>query len=73
MCKLLAIVDIENQDAAIEFSELAVKPMTAKDDDGLGLIMLGSEGLGVERWLHPEEFPLFSPQKKRVWQMTYQR
>jgi hypothetical protein len=57
MCKLLAIVDIENQDKALEFSELAVKPMTAKDDDGLGLIMMGDQGLGVERWLNPDDFP----------------
>lgn len=57
MCKLLAIVDIENEDNALEFSELAIKPMTLKDDDGLGVIMLGDQGLGVERWLKPSDFP----------------
>ena len=57
MCKLLAIIDIENEDNALEFSELAVKPMTAKDDDGLGVILMGDQGLGVERWLVPTDFP----------------
>jgi hypothetical protein len=57
MCKLLCILDIENQDDAIEFSEKAIKPMTEKDNDGLGVILLGNEGMGVERWLKPGEFP----------------
>jgi hypothetical protein len=57
MCKLLCIVDIEDQDKALQFIEEAIKPMTKTDDDGLGLIMMGSEGLGVERWLYPDDFP----------------
>lgn len=61
MCKLLAILDIENEDNAIQFSDLAVKPMTAKDDDGLGIIILGDQGMGVERWLKPANFPEAMP------------
>lgn len=57
MCKLLAIVDIENEDLAIEFSEASIKPMISRDNDGLGLVMMGDQGLGVERWLKPDEFP----------------
>jgi hypothetical protein len=57
MCKLFCILDIENADNALEFAEKAVKPLTAKDNDGLGVIMLGDQGLGVERWLKPSDFP----------------
>jgi Glutamine amidotransferase domain len=57
MCKLLCIVDIENQDKALEFSEMAVKPMTLRDDDGLGVILMGDQGMGIERWLKPSNFP----------------
>jgi len=57
MCKLLCIVDIENQDKALEFSEMAVKPMTLRDDDGLGVVLMGDQGMGIERWLKPSEFP----------------
>ncbi len=57
MCKLLAVLDIENDEDALLFTEAAVKPMTDKDDDGLGTIMLGPDGVGVERWRHPRDFP----------------
>lgn len=57
MCKLFAIVDIQNEDNAIEFSDKAVKPLTLSDNDGLGLVMMGDNGLGVERWLKPSDFP----------------
>jgi hypothetical protein len=57
VCKLFAVIDIENESKALEFSHLAIKPLTRIDDDGLGVITLGNEGLEVERWLVPSDYP----------------
>jgi predicted glutamine amidotransferase len=57
VCKLFCIVDIENEDNALELAQKAVKPLTDIDKDGLGVILLGDNGLGVERWLKPTDFP----------------
>lgn len=57
MCKLLAVLDIEDEDLALSFTELAVKPMTENDKDGLGTIKVGPDGVGVARWRYPKDFP----------------
>lgn len=57
MCKLLCIVDIENVDLAKRFLIAAKGPMTRTDSHGLGIIRLGANGLGVQRWLDPKNYP----------------
>lgn len=55
MCKLFAIVEIENKVNAETFAKKAVKFVTEHDDDGLGIMRLGENGVHVQRWV---EVPL---------------
>lgn len=53
MCKLFAIVEIENQKNAEMFAKKAVPIITASDNHGLGIMRLGEKGVHVQRWLEP--------------------
>ncbi len=55
MCKLFAIVEIENRAHAETFAKKAVKFVTEHDDDGLGIMRLGENGVHIQRWV---EVPL---------------
>lgn len=55
MCKLFAIVEIENKHNAETFAKKAVQFVTEHDDDGLGIMRLGENGVHVQRWV---EVPL---------------
>lgn len=53
MCKLFAIVEIENQKDAEEFTRLAIPKITETDNHGLGIMRLGEKGIHIQRWLEP--------------------
>lgn len=55
MCKLFAIVEIENRVNAETFARKAVRFVTEHDDDGLGIMRLGENGIHIQRWV---EVPL---------------
>ena len=63
MCKLFAIVEIENQKNAELFAKRAVPIITATDNHGLGIMRLGENGVHIQRWLEP---PTVCRQKKSV-------
>lgn len=51
MCKLLTILDIENQTKAEKFLKASLPFMTKNDKDGLGLMRLGANGVFINRWV----------------------
>lgn len=53
MCKLYAIVEIENQKNAEDFTRLAIPEITKTDNHGLGIMRLGERGVHIQRWLEP--------------------
>lgn len=53
MCKLFAIVEIENQKNAEHFAKKAVPIVTETDNHGLGIMRLGERGVHIQRWLEP--------------------
>lgn len=53
MCKLFAIVEIENQKNAELFAKRAVPIVTETDNHGLGIMRLGERGVHIQRWLEP--------------------
>ncbi len=53
MCKLFAIVEIENQENALAFSRNAVKYVTETDNHGMGIMTLGEKGVHIQKWLEP--------------------
>lgn len=53
MCKLFAVVEIENQKNAELFAKRAVPIVTATDNHGLGIMRLGERGVHIQRWLEP--------------------
>jgi hypothetical protein len=55
MCKLFAIVEIESKSNAELFARKAIKFVTEHDDDGLGIMRLGENGVHIQRWV---EVPL---------------
>lgn len=55
MCKLFGIVEIESKTNAELFARKAVKFVTEHDDDGLGIMRLGENGVHIQRWV---EVPL---------------
>ncbi len=68
MCKLFAILDIENKHVANRFAAAAVPFVTKTDNHGLGIMRLGENGVHTRRWLAiPEPFREmgFAPQLQR--------
>lgn len=63
MCKLFAIVEIENQKNAEIFAKKAIPIITETDNHGLGIMRLGERGVHIQRWLEP---PTVFRQKKSV-------
>lgn len=53
MCKLLGIVEIENQQNAETFAKKAIPIITKTDNHGLGIMRLGEKGVHIQRWLEP--------------------
>lgn len=53
MCKLFAVVEIENQRNAELFAKKAVPVITRIDNHGLGIMRLGERGVHIQRWLEP--------------------
>lgn len=53
MCKLYAVVEIENQNNAEFFTKKAIPYITETDNHGLGIMRLGERGIHVQRWLEP--------------------
>lgn len=53
MCKLFAIVEIEDESRAEKFAQKAIPFITKDDHDGLGIMRLGERGVHVQRWLEP--------------------
>lgn len=53
MCKLFAIVEIENQKNAERFTKAAIPEVTRTDNHGLGIMRLGENGVHIQRWLEP--------------------
>lgn len=53
MCKLFAVVEIENQKNAEIFTKKAIPEITATDNHGLGIMRLGERGVHIQRWLEP--------------------
>ena len=53
MCKLFAVVEIENQKNAELFTKRAIPEITATDNHGLGIMRLGERGVHIQRWLEP--------------------
>jgi predicted glutamine amidotransferase len=53
MCKLFAIVEIENQKNAELFAKKAIPIVTKSDNHGLGIMRLGERGVSIQRWLEP--------------------
>lgn len=60
MCKLMAILEIENRVAAESFGRKAVRYMTENDNDGLGIMRLGENGTHIQRWV---EVPMIPSQR----------
>lgn len=63
MCKLFAIVEIENQKNAELLAKKAVPIITETDNHGLGIMRLGERGVHIQRWLEP---PTVFRQKKSI-------
>lgn len=57
MCKLLAVLEIENKSNAELFARKAVKFVTEHDDDGLGIMRLGENGIHIQRWVEVPIIP----------------
>lgn len=53
MCKLFAIVEVENQKNAEIFAKKAIPIITETDNHGLGIMRLGERGVHIQRWLEP--------------------
>lgn len=53
MCKLFAIVEVENQKNAEVFTKCAIPLITKTDNHGLGIMRLGENGTHIQRWLTP--------------------
>lgn len=53
MCKLYAVVEIENQNNAEFFTKKAIPYITETDNHGLGIMRLGEKGVHIQRWLEP--------------------
>ena len=51
MCKLFCVLDVENQNDVEKFIKKAVPYVTRDDDDGLGIMRLGENGVFIQRWL----------------------
>jgi predicted glutamine amidotransferase len=51
MCKLFAIVEIEDRKNAEYFAKRAVPFITRNDDHGLGIMRLGENGIHIQRWV----------------------
>ncbi len=51
MCKLFAVLEIEDKKNAEIFVSAAVPLITKTDDDGLGIMRLGERGIHIQRWL----------------------
>lgn len=63
MCKLYAVVEIENQKNAERFTKTAIPEITRTDNHGLGIMRLGENGVHIQRWLEP---PTVVRRKKSV-------
>ena len=70
MCKLLAIVEIENPKRAEEFARRSIPIVTKSDNHGLGIMRLGENGVHVQRWLEP---PTVVRQKKSKALLKYDK
>ncbi len=53
MCKLFAIVEVENQKNAEMFTKVAIPAVTKTDNHGMGIMRLGENGVHSQRWLVP--------------------
>lgn len=53
MCKLLGVVEIENEVNAEKFVKAAIPFVTKTDNHGLGIMRLGENGVHIRRWLEP--------------------
>lgn len=53
MCKLFAIVEVEDKKNAELFAKTAVPFITETDNHGLGIMRLGERGVHIQRWLEP--------------------
>lgn len=53
MCKLLCVVEIENELNAEKFVKTAIPFVTKTDNHGLGIMRLGENGIHIRRWLEP--------------------
>ena len=51
MCKLFTVIDIENQNLVEKFIKKAIPFVTKHDDDGLGLMRLGENGVHIQKWV----------------------
>jgi len=51
MCKLYAVVEIENKKNAELFTRAALPIITKTDNHGLGIMRLGERGVHIQRWL----------------------
>lgn len=58
MCKLFALVEIESRTNAETFARKAVKYVTEHDDDGLGIMRLGENGVHIQRWVEVPIIPI---------------
>lgn len=63
MCKLLAITEVENKANAEAFARKAVRFVTENDDDGLGIMRLGENGIHIQRWV---EVPIIPSQRSTL-------
>lgn len=53
MCKLFAIVEVEDKKNAELFAKAAIPNITETDNHGLGIMRLGERGVHIQRWLEP--------------------
>lgn len=70
MCKLFAIVEVESKQNAELFAKKAIPAITKSDDDGLGIMRLGENGVHIQRWLEP---PLVVRKKDSVVLAKYEK
>lgn len=70
MCKLFAIVEVEDRRNAELFAKKAIPAITKTDDDGLGIMRLGENGIHIQRWLEP---PLVVRKNKSVVLEKYEK
>jgi hypothetical protein len=70
MCKLFAIVEIENKKNAEVFTKAAIPLITKTDNHGLGIMRLGENGVHIQRWLEP---PTVVRKKRCKVLMKYQK